>query len=242
MSDGKSIFKLATTWAKGSNIDLWSDECTKNTNSTAKDEALTVSSDFKFYVTAKQTAGRGRGENRWISPKPGSALLSSWSFRVKEAPQHLSAPLFGLALYQAAEQTWPNAPWSLKAPNDLFLGDKKVAGVLLESVSQGDQHRIIIGLGFNGYTAPKGVKNATFLDDFTHEDHNHSNWTEFLTVLKAVFTLAAEASSQSELSTENQSDLLKALNKNPLLSEPYTAISKKGDLVSLTATKAWSEL
>lgn len=242
MTEGKSIFKLATTWAKGSNIELWSEESVGSTNSVAKEEALSLISEFKLYITAEQSAGRGRGEHRWISPERGSALLSSWSYKLPQAPQHLSGPLFGLALYQAAAQTWPNLPFSLKAPNDLFLNGKKVAGLLLETVSQGGEHRLIVGLGFNGYADPIGIDDATHLDAFTLEDHDHSDWTEFLTVLQATFGIAADHCIKNTLDDESRRELLEALNKNPNLTEPYTDISPKADLITASKQQNWGEL
>ncbi|MCB0420057.1 MAG: biotin synthetase [Bdellovibrionales bacterium] len=244
MSEAKSknVFKLASTWAKGSHIELWESESTESTNNMAKDEAFKVASDFKLYLTAQQTAGRGRGEHRWISPEKGTALLSSWSYKMESAPQHVTAPLFGLALYQAVEQTWPTLNWSLKAPNDLFLNDKKVAGLLVETLSQGSQIRLIVGLGFNGYAAPEGVDDATFLDEHLREDFNHSSWTEFLTVLHATFQEAADMCTTDSLDPDSQAQLLEALNKNPNLEESFSQVTPAADLVTGSKTVSWSEL
>lgn len=56
----------------------------------------------------------------------------------------------GLALIEAVELAAPNAPLSLKWPNDLMLGDAKLAGILLERA--GD--RIVAGFGVNLARAP----------------------------------------------------------------------------------------
>ena len=72
------------------------------------------------------------------------------------SPQPIMAPLIGLALLKSCQFVWPNLKLSLKAPNDLFLMHKKVAGLLTESIQQGDKHRLIIGLGMNINDHPQG--------------------------------------------------------------------------------------
>ena len=73
---------------------------------------------------------------------------------VKVMPDDPPAPALalvaGLALIEAVEDTAPNAPLSLKWPNDLMLGDAKLAGILLER--SGD--RIVAGFGVNLARAP----------------------------------------------------------------------------------------
>ena len=56
----------------------------------------------------------------------------------------------GLALIEAVETVVPNRALSLKWPNDLMLGDAKLAGILLER--SGD--RIVAGIGINLAGAP----------------------------------------------------------------------------------------
>ena len=65
----------------------------------------------------------------------------------------------GLALIEAVEAAVPNALLSLKWPNDLMLGDAKLAGILLER--SGD--RVVAGFGVNLAKAPSiaGRKTAS---------------------------------------------------------------------------------
>ena len=67
----------------------------------------------------------------------------------------------GLALIEAVEAVAPATPLSLKWPNDLMLGDAKLAGILLER--SGD--RVVIGFGVNLTAAPaiSGRKTASLL-------------------------------------------------------------------------------
>jgi len=58
--------------------------------------------------------------------------------------QHLTGPLFGLALYRATQTIWPHLPLSLKAPNDLWLGSGKVAGLLIETIASGSNWLVML--------------------------------------------------------------------------------------------------
>ena len=57
----------------------------------------------------------------------------------------------GLALVEAIEIAVPNAPVSLKWPNDVLLGDAKLAGILLERSGE----RVVAGFGVNLAGSPQ---------------------------------------------------------------------------------------
>ena len=83
-----------------------------------------------------QTAGRGRRGDPWVSP-PGTNLLFSILLRPGgPIAAWLRLPhLAGIAVCRAIESVLPGleeTPW-LKWPNDVFLGEWKVAGILVES-------------------------------------------------------------------------------------------------------------
>jgi BirA family biotin operon repressor/biotin-[acetyl-CoA-carboxylase] ligase len=97
-----------------------------------------------------QTAGRGRRGRAWLAPPGGAICLSlSWTFR--EVPPDLGA--LGLvigvcALRALREQGVRNA--SLKWPNDLLVGERKLGGVLIDlrAESAGPAY-VVIGIGLN---------------------------------------------------------------------------------------------
>lgn len=124
-----------------------------------KEQALVV------YLSDNQTTGRGRGNNTWVNPKPGTSLLSTWSFDLARPLPPLMTVRFGMALIKAANSSWPFLSFSLKAPNDLYLGNKKLAGLLIETISQGEEHRLLIGLGLNVTAAPSSVSTSTSILD-----------------------------------------------------------------------------
>ena len=93
-----------------------------------------------------QTAGRGRLDHKWLSP-PGTNLMMSVVLSVKGlAPDHVATlPLVaGLAVVQSLSSLIPH-PSSLKWPNDVLVGGKKIAGILCER--HGDN--VIVGIGVN---------------------------------------------------------------------------------------------
>lgn len=98
-----------------------------------------------------QTAGRGRGANQWWSAS--GSLTFSLMIDLKRiglsAEQIPLLPLLtGMAILRTGEVMLPGADFKLKWPNDVFLADRKLAGVLIEVPSQSDGHAVI-GVGLN---------------------------------------------------------------------------------------------
>ncbi|HWS15327.1 MAG TPA: biotin--[acetyl-CoA-carboxylase] ligase, partial [Candidatus Methylomirabilis sp.] len=122
---------------------------TDSTNRVAMEMAEHGAKHGTVVVADAQTAGRGRMGRRWESP-PGKNLYVSMLLRppvpTVEAPQ-LSL-VTGVALADAVEAMGVSA--SLKWPNDLYLGERKAAGILAEMASDPDGVRhVVIGVGLN---------------------------------------------------------------------------------------------
>jgi BirA family transcriptional regulator, biotin operon repressor / biotin---[acetyl-CoA-carboxylase] ligase len=191
-------------------------------------------------VTDLQTAGRGRGTHTWISPEAGKSLLVTWSFRLTRPPQPVTSARIGLALYNALTKAWPQVPFSLKAPNDLYLNDKKVAGILLEAIEQGPHIRLLVGLGLNVFEAP-ALETATSLKSSIEEELLISNWEFFLDELYRELQMACDQLSH-HLSSFDCERLLECLNQFPLLKEKYLSIDPDGSLHSSTTKTHWWNL
>ena len=92
-----------------------------------------------------QTAGRGRLD-RTFEAAPGSALLFSFFIKPNRVRSdwgfitHLAA----LSMREVISQDHPSQVW-LKWPNDILIGEKKVAGLLAQATHDG----VIIGIGVN---------------------------------------------------------------------------------------------
>jgi BirA family biotin operon repressor/biotin-[acetyl-CoA-carboxylase] ligase len=123
-----------------------------STSDRALELAATTNVKFPLLVLAnEQTAGRGRGANRWFSD---SGALT-FSLALEATPSQLPpdrwpevALTTGLALCEALTALAPTADLRLKWPNDLYLANKKIAGILSESVP-GSKNHLIIGVGIN---------------------------------------------------------------------------------------------
>ena len=129
---------------------------TGSTNADLADVADTAP-DRTVLATGHQTAGRGRLDRRWDAP-PGSNLLVSMLFRaVPHDPGELTRRVALAAATAATEVT--GAPAELKWPNDLLIGDAKLAGILAQRATNG---AVVVGIGLNVGWAPEG---AAKLDD-----------------------------------------------------------------------------
>lgn len=235
-----SVGLWTKSWCEVSNFNVRFFDSIPSTNAIAKEIPFTdpppvlILSDF-------QTKGRGRGANTWISTTPGSSLLSSWVFMLESPPQPISAPLIGLAVYKALQIQWPRLHFSLKAPNDIYLGEKKLAGLLLESTSMGSNHRLVIGLGLNVNETPQ-VSTATSLAGAMRANVNQTEWGLFLNHLLVEINFALSGCVEQELSIGNCLSIKEALNKNPLLPEKFTEVKPDGSLLAPSRTVSWSEL
>ncbi|WP_428262571.1 biotin--[acetyl-CoA-carboxylase] ligase [Haliangium sp.] len=101
-------------------------------------------------VTADaQRAGRGRRGRTWHSP-PGESLYLSCVLRPALTPARAVAVTLaaGLGVWEAVHQA--GAESTLKWPNDVLVGGRKLAGVLTEMSTVGGRLRhIVIGIGIN---------------------------------------------------------------------------------------------
>ncbi|MCM2353775.1 MAG: biotin synthetase [Pseudobdellovibrio sp.] len=223
-TDDIKIGVITASWAEMHNISCDYHKSTTSTNDLAKDDAFNGLDAIQLYVTDEQTQGRGRGNNTWIAPAAGSSLLSSWSFQSPVTPSPYITSLIGLGLFNAARATWPFLNWNLKAPNDLYIDDKKIAGLLVETVTQGNQHRIIVGLGLNVFAHPK-LPMAT--DLFAEMSKGKfpgvmgSDWIKFLDrLLFEICALIPEANLEPDETL--QASMLAIFNMHPKLASKYS--------------------
>ena len=101
-------------------------------------------------LAGRQIAGRGRGSNSWWSS--GGSITVTFVFPVEEHLSPHQVPLLaGLAVRDAAAEIVDEVGVSLKWPNDVLYGGKKLAGLLCERVSKAD----LIGVGVNVNNDPK---------------------------------------------------------------------------------------
>ena len=98
-------------------------------------------------VADLQTAGQGTHGRTWQAAA-GTSLLASWLFRPAPAEPGLFALLAGVGVARALERLgMPEA--SLKWPNDVEAGQKKVAGALAHATTDGEGGSLVLGIGVN---------------------------------------------------------------------------------------------
>lgn len=237
-----SAFRWTCEWARIAHLKTVAKLETGSTNADAK-SMLDELESRALIVADHQTEGRGRGDHRWTEA-PGQSLLSSWIFKLDKPAQPTLSPLIGLAVYQAAKKAWPDLPWTLKAPNDLHVVDRKIAGLLLEIVSGAKGHHLIVGLGFNLHGAPSGTAPYTatsLLNELAamQKSVNESDWRVFLNEL--LFQIDSHTHRGPELSTEERASLLTALASHPE-HKGLTAVAANGDLHFGSRIVSWSQL
>jgi BirA family transcriptional regulator, biotin operon repressor / biotin---[acetyl-CoA-carboxylase] ligase len=97
-------------------------------------------------VADEQTAGRGRLDRSWLAP-PGAALLVSVLLRPRLPIDRLHLVTLAAALAAIdAVTALATVDARLKWPNDVVIGDRKLAGILAESDGAG---AIVVGMGLN---------------------------------------------------------------------------------------------
>lgn len=208
----KSVYEVTYQKVQPLDLVIHRQQTLTSTNDWAKAEAAQIEDTrVHLYLTEHQTAGRGRGSNHWIDLETGGALLSTWSFQY--AAQPVISQAMGLAVFKASIATWPHLPFGLKAPNDLYCGEKKVAGLLLESVQQGSKNRFLVGLGYNVLAKPSTLADAGCLSDFLDASElTETIWQGFLERLYLEFKYAMRETSAT-LSPLQRKSLVFALNQ-----------------------------
>ncbi|MBQ6653930.1 MAG: biotin--[Erysipelotrichaceae bacterium] len=118
--------------------------------------------DMTFVSADYQSAGRGRRGRRWISPK-GESLMFSLLVRDEEllSRHQLISLLAAYSVVQLLNGIGLDEVM-IKWPNDVYAGDRKICGILLEGVSRPNLQCLIIGIGLN-------VNQKRFEGDYRHD-------------------------------------------------------------------------
>lgn len=102
-------------------------------------------------VAEHQTAGRGRLGRDWQAA-PGASLTFSLAVPLSPTDWSGLSLVVGLAVAQALDPAGESASLpriGLKWPNDLWFDERKLGGILIESIAVGQQRLAIIGIGLN---------------------------------------------------------------------------------------------
>ena len=100
-------------------------------------------------ITREQTKGKGQHGRNWVSQKDGSIIFSMRkSFNEGMNLNGLSL-IAGMAIIKSIEAECQLSGLKIKWPNDIYYGDKKLAGILMENTHYKSNQLVLVGVGIN---------------------------------------------------------------------------------------------
>ncbi len=124
---------------------------TGSTNEDALKAGAAGAAHGALFVADQQRAGRGRLGRTWHSP-PGQNLYFSLLLRPRTEASSLASMtlVVGLAVAEAVGRFLPAGLVGIKWPNDVVIGGRKLAGILVEaSTTRGRVDHVVVGVGLN---------------------------------------------------------------------------------------------
>ena len=128
---------------------IWLNEV-DSTNEEAK-RHISVIDNLSVLTALSQTAGRGQRGNSWLSA-PGENLTFSIVLKhepkVKAYDQFVISEIVSLSVVDFLSSYGISA--RIKWPNDIYVGDRKICGILIEHSVTGDSlSSSVVGIGLN---------------------------------------------------------------------------------------------
>ncbi len=128
----------------------------KSINSTSKYAEKSIKNkEIKgnfLVISETQTAGKGRNQNSWFSPKGGLWFTVG----LYALPQNSNLTIFmGMCILKVLIKKFPELDFKIKWPNDIYLNEKKVCGILTSYLSFHKYHIVGIGINTNIVEIPK---------------------------------------------------------------------------------------
>jgi BirA family biotin operon repressor/biotin-[acetyl-CoA-carboxylase] ligase len=146
----------STAWPAG--WDVRHVDETGSTNTDLIEQVLAGDASNRTVLAADhQTAGRGRLDRRWEAPPGANLLVSMVLAPIPMVPAEVTHRI-GLAAVAAVKRVVDPevaASVGLKWPNDVLLGERKLAGILAQRVPGRDA--VVVGMGLNVGWAPDGA-------------------------------------------------------------------------------------
>jgi BirA family biotin operon repressor/biotin-[acetyl-CoA-carboxylase] ligase len=152
-------------------------ETCASTNDYLKKNREKLQSKFPVLITsAEQISGRGREGREWVSLKDRGIYSSFGVILDQKISLTLMPIICGISVIETLQKI-SNQPFYIKWPNDIFYEQKKIAGILIENIIQGQKVVCIAGIGMNINHVPNDFphplkKKAISLRIITGEHHN----------------------------------------------------------------------
>lgn len=127
-------------------------KCVDSTNSEVR-RNLGSLDNLSVSAALRQTAGRGRGSHSWASEEGMNLTFSillrfaaKSPLKAAEAKRITHAATLAVCDFLASEGVQPRIKW----PNDVWVGDRKICGMLIENILDGEYvGSSIVGIGIN---------------------------------------------------------------------------------------------
>jgi len=121
-----------------------------------------------IFLAEEQPRARGRNGRAWKAPK-GRGVYLTFVRAVSQGEPLSVVPIAVARWTREALKDASGLAAELKWPNDLYVGRRKLAGVLAEARTQGDDAYLAVGIGINllGRASEVGVPNATTVEEET---------------------------------------------------------------------------
>jgi len=198
-------------------------------------------------ITDHQTRGRGTDTNSWESERGKNLTFSLILYPVFKADlQFIFNKAISLGIYDFLKSEIPNQKVSIKWPNDIYIGDKKACGILIQNSVLGNSlDYVVVGIGLN-------VNQTLFISDApnpvsmkttTGKEYNLDETLHKL--LKSIFIRYAQVKPETRgiIENEYQKSLYRLkewhnyLVKGTLVNAQITGTNEYGQLLLETGTE-----
>tara|TARA_Y100001970_G_scaffold281642_1_gene392871 strand:- start:1817 stop:2344 length:528 start_codon:yes stop_codon:yes gene_type:complete len=110
-------------------------------------------------IAEKQTKGRGQHGNKWISSK-GNLFISIF-FEINHNLSLDKLTKRNCLIIKNIITKFVSEKVKIKAPNDILIKNKKICGILQETIFHNEKRFIVIGIGINLFKSPNTTKYPT---------------------------------------------------------------------------------
>lgn len=167
--------------------------------------------NLSVIAAVNQTAGRGQRGNHWISA-PGDNLTFSFLLRPEALPARevMALTCFATLVVRDALRA-EGIPAVIKWPNDIYVGKRKICGMLVENGLEGPLIAwsvIGIGINLNQTEFPAGVQNPTSLKILTGRTFDvHAVLDRFCRGFESLYPSLATQEGRDRLRAAYEKDL-----------------------------------
>lgn len=168
----------------GDAVLYWTASCTSTQDAILELLNVPISPSVIALFTGNQTAGRGQRGSIWTSV-PNQSLSLTVAVFVDENLERdwvLTNKIISTCICETIEEK-VNAQVHLKWPNDVFVSDKKMGGMLMQIHQDSSGKWLLVGIGLNVGSVPESVIDvATYLNAHTAEEVSVSEMVQLLVV------------------------------------------------------------